>query len=484
MSWPALAQDALVVLYGLVTFLLAGTGLYYGLIAVERVVRTRSKESTGSPTWPDEERPRVTVQVPVYNERHVVGRLLRALVDLEWPADKLQVQVIDDSTDETSTVVAEMLDALGDRGVDVEHIRRQRRDGYKAGAVEQGLETATGEFVAMFDADFVPPPDFLVTTIPHFSDPAVGCVQTRWEHLNESQSWFTRAQAMALDAHFAVEQWVRAAVGSLMSFNATSCVWRRETLDDVGGWSSETVAEDLDLTAQALLSDWEFVYTEGYAVPCEIPVSLSGFVRQQTRWARGSTQNVRKHLGDLLWTDGLTTWARFHSVMHVCHYLFYPLLLAWIVLHVVVTVAGGAPEWLLLAGFLGTTPGPVAFLLLGLVLVDRAHGPRRLLALLPLTLVGIGIAWRMTRATVSGFLEMGGRFDRTPKFGGTGPRRSWGDQQYDQPLETVRSEVLVGGWCVLGTVVALGTASYRMAPSIGFFTIAYVAVAWIAVRER
>lgn len=248
------------VVYGAVTVLLGATGLYYGLLAVERAVRD------GEPPTVDgasEEHPSVTVQVPVYNERNVVGRILDAVGALRWPADRLQVQVIDDSTDDTSTVVAEELAALRERGIDVEHIQRPERDGYKAGAVERGLETATGEFVALFDADFVPAPDFLMETVPHFAAPEVGCVQTRWTHLNEDLSWFTRAQALALDAHFAVEQWVRAQAGSLLSFNATSCVWRRETIEAVGGWSSETVAEDLDLTAAALRDGWRFVYTEG-----------------------------------------------------------------------------------------------------------------------------------------------------------------------------------------------------------------------------
>lgn len=492
MSW--VPYDSLLVLYSLATLLLAATGLYYGLIAVERVVRTRTidgtatgaspDDATASSTWQDGEQPSVTVQVPVYNERHVVGRALRALGDLEWPAGKLQIQVIDDSTDETSAVVAKEFATLRERGINVEHVRLEDRDGYKAGAVEQGLETATGEFVALFDADFVPPADFLTVTMPHFRDPDVGCVQTRWEHLNESHSWFTRAQALALDAHFAVEQWVRAEVGSLMSFNATSCVWRRKTLDDVGGWSSETVAEDLDLTAEALLDGWEFEYTEGYAVPCEIPATLSGFVRQQTRWARGSTQNVRKHIVDLLRADGLSRWAQFHSVMHVCHYLFYPLLLAWILLHVAITVTGQAPRWLLLAGFLGTTLGPIVFLALGQYRVSREGQLRRLVATLPLTLVGIGIAWRMSRAVLSGIVEMGGTFERTPKFGIDGPRRAWSDRRYDQPLERMAPELLAGGWCTLGTALALTYGVYRMAPSMGFFAVAFATVAGIAMQQR
>jgi cellulose synthase/poly-beta-1,6-N-acetylglucosamine synthase-like glycosyltransferase len=483
MTVPPLVADLVLAAYVLATALLAATGLYYGLIAVERVVRTRTDQRSPAPYWPAGDPPAVTVQLPVYDERHVVGDAIRAVGDLDWPAERLQVQVLDDSTDETTAVVAAALSELADRGVDVEHVRREDRAGFKAGAVERGLETATGEFVALFDADFRPPPDFLAATVPQFGDPAVGCVQTRWTHRNESYSWFTRAQALALDAHFAVEQWVRADVGSLMSFNATSCVWRRETLSDVGGWSSETVAEDLDLTAEALLGGWTFVYTEGYAVPAELPATLSAFVRQQTRWARGSTQNVRKHLGDLLRAGELSPWARFHSVMHVGHYLFYPLLLAWLGLHVVATALGLAPRWLLVAGFLGTTPGPIGFLVLGQVHTDRDGRLRRLVGVLPLTLVGVGIAWRMSRAVVSGFLEMGGAFARTPKFGVEGPRRAWSDRRYDEPLATVLPELSLVGWCLLGVVLALSGGAARMAPSVGFFVAAFALVAWLAVTQ-
>lgn len=481
-SWVALARIGLLLVYGLLTLSLATIGLYYALLAVERAVRGHRDE--GTPPEPSNPRPAVTVQVPVYNEQHVVDRVLRAVGNLRWPAEKLQVQVVDDSTDRTAEVVARELARLRDRGIAVEHVQRDERTGYKAGAIEAGLETATGEFVALFDADFVPPEDFLEATVPRFQNPDVGCVQTRWTHLNESYSWFTRAQALALDAHFAVEQWVRAAAGSLLSFNATSCVWRRETLDDVGGWSSETVAEDLDMTAAALRRGWAFVYTEGYAVPCEIPVSLDGFVRQQTRWARGSAQNVRKHLGGILRAASLSPWARFHSVLHVIHYVFYPLLLAWLALHVVVTLTGAPPRWLLVAGFLGTTPGPLAFLAFGQVLSDRDGRLRRLLAVVPLTLVGVGIAARMSRAVVSGITEMGGRFDRTPKFRIEGPRRSWRDSDYATGLGTVVPEAALGVGCTLGAAAALATGSPRMAPSLAFFALAFWSVVGFALWQR
>lgn len=475
-----LVRDAVLVGYVVVTTLVAMAGLYYGLLAVERVLRW------GAEAKPDGGQsvatfPTVTVQIPVYNERHVVGRIIDAIGQLDWPAGRLEVQVIDDSTDDTTAVVARHLADLRESGIAVEHVKREDRTGYKAGAIERGLETASGEFIALFDADFVPPPDFLQETIPRFDDREVGCVQTRWTHLNESHSWFTRAQALALDAHFAVEQWVRARCGSLLSFNATSCVWRRATIEAVGGWSSETVTEDLDLTAAALLDGWEFVYTEGYAVPCEIPASLAGFVRQQTRWARGSTQNVRKHFFGLLRSDSLSTWARFHSTLHVLHYVFYPLLLAWLWLHLLLTVSGSVPRWVLLGGFLGATPGPLAFLAIGQRLTDRRGRLPRFLGVVPLTLVGVGIAWRMSRAVISGFVEMGGAFARTPKFGLVGPRRSWRDRAYADTLDSTALEAGTGAACWLGAAVALATGSLRMAPSLAFFGLAFwtvVAVSW------
>lgn len=476
MSFASLASDVVFVSYALVTAALALVGLYYGLLALERFLRSQRGEPR-TVMGPPENPPMVTVQIPVYNERYVVDRVLDAVSEFDWPASKLEVQIIDDSTDGTTEVIAAAVDRIQLEGLDVTHINREDRTGYKAGATQAGLKQADGEFIALFDADFVPAPDFLERTVPLFEDDRVGCVQTRWAHLNEEYSWFTRAQALALDAHFAVEQWVRAQVGSLMSFNATSCVWRRETIDAVGGWSSDTVAEDLDLTAAALQDEWRFVYTEGYAVPCEIPVTLSGFVRQQTRWAKGSAQNVRKHLRGLLSAPTLSLWARFHSVFHVTHYLFYPLLLAWILLHVAVTFSGDVPTRLLLAGFLGATPGPLIFLALGQVYTDRPGRVRRLLSTVPLTLVGVGMAWRMSRAVIGGLVEGGGRFVRTPKFRIEGPRRSWRDRAYDQPLESVAPELVLGIWCVLGVGLAIWVGAYRMVPSIGFFGACFGTVA-------
>lgn len=478
-----LADGLGLVLYGTVTALLASVGLYYGLIALERVRRGAADDGDARGSLPAD-RPPVTVQIPVYNEQHVVDRVIRAVASLRWPAEKLQVQVIDDSTDRTTAVVARELPALGEQGIAVEHIERETRDGYKAGAVQRGLRSATGDFVAPFDADFVPPPDFLEETIPYFEDPDVGCVQTRWNHLNESYSWLTRAQALALDAHFAVEQWVRARAGSLMSFNATSCVWRRETIRDAGGWSSETVAEDLDLTATALRDGWRFVYTEDYAVPCEIPVTVSGFVRQQTRWARGSAQNVRKHLGGLLRSPDLSPWSTFHSALHVLHYLFYPLLLLWLVSHVLVTLWTDVPRWFLVAGFLGTTPGPLAFLILGQRLTARPGTGKRLLAVVPLTVVGVGMAWRMSKAVVSGLVRPGGAFERTPKFRIEGERRTWRGLEYDRPLGTTGPELLFGGWCALGAVLAVHAGAFRMAPSLAFFAASFWGLVAVARSQR
>ena len=471
----------LVALYLVWTALLGAVGLYYGLLAVQRLV----PDGADAPREAmPAERPPVTVQVPVYNEQHVVDRLLSALGDLAWPSEKLQVQVIDDSTDRTTRVVERELAALRECGIDVQHVRREERAGYKAGAMARGLETATGEFVAVFDADFVPPPDFLETTIPYFADSEVGCVQTRWRHLNESYSWFTRAQALALDAHFAVEQWVRARTGSLLSFNATSCVWRRTTLRAAGGWSDRTVAEDLDLTARALADGWGFVYTEDYGVPCEIPVSLTGFLDQQTRWARGSAQNLRLHWARLLRSPAPSGWGRVHSLLHVLHYVFYPVLLLWLLAHVVVTLTAPVPRWVLVAGFLGATPGPLLFFATGQLFTGRPGRRARLAAVVPLSLVGVGVAWRMSRAVLAGLVRRGGRFVRTPKFRIEAAARSWRGRAYDRPLGTTAPELCLGAWCAGGAGLAVASGLYRMAPSLSFFAASFWAVALLAHRQR
>ncbi|HUV74934.1 MAG TPA: glycosyltransferase, partial [Anaerolineae bacterium] len=233
--------------------------------------------------------PRVTVQLPIFNEAHVVERLIDAAVRLRYPADRFQIQVLDDSIDETTSLARRRVAYHHSQGVDIELIHRYNRADFKAGALRAGMDRATGEFVALFDADFLPPEDFLLKTIPHFSSrPRLGFVQTRWGHINHGYSPLTGAQAIALDGHFAIEQPARHRSGLYLNFNGSAGVWRRECIEDAGGWQGDTLCEDMDLSYRAQLSGWEPLYLRDVVCEAEIPPQIHAFKRQQARWARGS----------------------------------------------------------------------------------------------------------------------------------------------------------------------------------------------------
>lgn len=261
--------------------------------------------------------PRVTVQLPVFNERYVVERLIDAVCALQYPTDRLQIQVLDDSTDDSKALAASRIATWRQRGVDIEHVLRSDRKGYKAGALACGLEKATGDFIAIFDADFVPAPDFLLRTLPPFEDDNVGMVQTRWEHLNRDYSILTRLQAFALDAHFSVEQGGRNAGGHFINFNGTAGVWRKTTIRDAGGWSDDTLTEDLDLSYRAQLKGWRFVFLESTGSPAELPAVMSALKTQQFRWNKGAAECARKNLGKVLRDKKLPLSSKIHAFFHL-----------------------------------------------------------------------------------------------------------------------------------------------------------------------
>jgi len=289
--------------------------------------------------------PRVTVQLPVYNEVHVVARLIDAAVRLEYPAGRLQFQVLDDSTDETTAIARQRVEALRARGVDIVLVRRQGREGYKAGALAHGMGTATGELIAIFDADFVPEPDFLLRTVPHFlTDPHMGFLQTRWGHLNGDYSLLTRAQALALDGHFAVEQTARQRSGWFMNFNGTAGLWRRACIEDSGGWSGDTLSEDLDLSYRAQLAGWQAGYLPQVVAPAEVPPQIAAFKRQQSRWAKGSIQCLRK-LGKDVWRAERSLAARLEGLIHLSSYLAHPLMIVMLLATLPLLLSGARLSW-------------------------------------------------------------------------------------------------------------------------------------------
>jgi cellulose synthase/poly-beta-1,6-N-acetylglucosamine synthase-like glycosyltransferase len=357
--------------------------------------------------------PTVTVQLPVYNEVHVIERLIAAAVALDYPRERLQLQVLDDSNDATTNLAQQAVARARSNGVDIQCLHRASRAGFKAGALAEGLRCARGELLAIFDADFVPPPDLLGRLIPFFDSADVGCVQARWGHLNRDYSLLTRLQAIGIDGHFEVEQRARCEAGLLLNFNGSGGVWRRTCIEAAGGWQSDTLAEDLDLSYRAQLAGWRILYVPEAIVPGELPPQMDALRRQQARWAGGSIRVALKLL-PAVFRSGLSLPAKIEGALHLTGYLVHPLLLATLLLSVPVALGSGhlaslAPFFLMAA------VGP-PFLYLT---AQAQQGARwwRELALAPLLLLlGTGLALNNSVAMARAALGQRPDFQRTPKF--------------------------------------------------------------------
>ncbi len=296
---------------------------FFSLGQLNLALHYRKKKKKSTPVDP-KEWPAVTVQLPIYNEQYVAQRLIESVAKLKY--SNLEIQVLDDSTDETSKIIAELVLKHQKLGLDIHHIQREGREGFKAGALKYGNETAKGKFIAVFDADFLPTEDFLLQTIPGFDSPIIGMVQTRWGHINKGYSLLTQMQAFGLDAHFTVEQAGRHTAGSLISFNGTAGVWRKECINDAGGWSAETLTEDLDLSYRAQLKGWQFKYLEDVIAPAELPVLLPAVKSQQYRWNKGSAETAKKHMGQIM-KSGLKPMQKIHATFHLLNSSIFLLLL-------------------------------------------------------------------------------------------------------------------------------------------------------------
>ncbi len=381
------------------------------------------------PDLPDE-LPRVTVQLPLFNELYVAERLIDAAAALDWPRDRLQVQVLDDSTDETRDVCAARVAHWRARGIDIDHVHRSDRSGFKAGALANGLARATGELVLVLDADFLPPADLLRRAVGHFAAPEVGMVQVRWEHLNRDYSTLTRVQAMLLDGHFVVEQAVRANTGRFFNFNGTAGIWRREAIESAGGWHCDTLTEDLDLSYRALLEGWRFRYVLGQTAPAELPVDMNAFKAQQFRWAKGSVQVARKLLGRVLRAN-VPRHVKVEAVFHLTQNVPYLLTLLLALLVVPATLASGAMSAPVnVALLIGTVGTLAAYCATSQWVVARANPVRVLVDVPALIAVTAGICVSQARAVIEALVGKVSEFVRTPKHGIVGGRQPWRHKRY------------------------------------------------------
>lgn len=427
--------------------------------------------------------PRVTVQLPVYNEAGVIERLVDAASSLDYPKDLLDIQLLDDSTDETTALGRRRAEFWREQGVRIEQLRRGSRIGFKAGALAHGLERARGEFILILDADFVPGPDLIHRLLGPLDDPGVGMVQARWDHLNEDRSPLTRCQALLLDAHFFFEQGGRWAGGRFMSFNGTAGMWRRAALEEAGGWSCDTLTEDLDASYRAQMKGWRFVFRPAIGVPAELPEEVRALEVQQKRWSQGGIETGRKLLPVLLrgpWPFAVKIEAVFHLFGHLAHpltllfaLLLLPSSLAWEAL----ALDPALPLDLLV--FAGAT---LSFLVFYCAAGRRRERPWITLvptALLTMAL-GIGLTATVSGAVLRGIRGRGGDpFHRTPK-------RGTGTKRYSNPSlgADLAAKLLLTAWMSASAVVALRAGLYMALPFILLFGLGYGWLAFGELRDR
>lgn len=401
--------------------------LFYGvhrLSMLSHWLRSRREHRVDPSATPTAARPKVNIQLPIYNERFVAARLIDAVAQLDWPRDRLEIQVLDDSTDETRAIADERAEHWRSLGVEVQVLRRADRTGYKAGALAAGLLTAKGEFVAIFDADFIPERDFLLRTIGSFDDVRVGMVQARWGFVNAEHSWLTRVQALSLGAHFRVEHQVRFLRGLFFNFNGTAGIWRRRAIEEAGGWQADTVTEDLDLSYRAQLAGWRFVYLDDVVVPSELPVTLGALRAQQHRWAKGSIQTARKILPQLLRAE-LPRRVKLEAASHLLGnlgWLLGAILLATLFPAVVYHAGRG---WYQMVTFdLPLLFGSSGAILIYFACAGLADGGRRAWgSILLFPILSIGMTPTISAGVLAGMFSRGGAFERTAKYGVRGRER-------------------------------------------------------------
>jgi cellulose synthase/poly-beta-1,6-N-acetylglucosamine synthase-like glycosyltransferase len=424
--------------------------------------------------------PHVTVQLPLFNEATVAHRLLDAAAAFDYPRELLEIQVLDDSTDETRSIVKAHVGRIRKTGVDMQYIHRTDRVGYKAGALDAGLKTAKGELVAIFDADFIPPTDFLRNVVPHFEDASIGMVQTRWGHLNRSHSLLTQVEGLMLDGHHLVENRARMAAGWLFNFSGTGGMWRREAISEAGGWQHDTLTEDLDLSYRAQLAGWKFVYRSDVVTPAELPEDVSAFRAQQYRWAKGTVQTARKLLARVLSSD-LTFSQKLEAFFHLTPHFAYPLMvtLSVLLLPALLLMPATNAEMMFLIDLplcVGTTGSLVAFYMMAESVQGRSR--REALKYIPaLIALGAGLAPHLTRAVFDGMTSMAGEFVRTPKKGSASGR-------YRARADWPWLEAGLSLFSLVSTIASVHTGHWFATPFAALFAFGYGWVACLVALEQ
>ena len=467
---------ALLIPYFVVLILLATYGIHrYTLVYL---YYKNKKNRTAEPEQKFSELPRVTVQLPIFNEQFVIDRLLQAVCRLDYPREKLEIQVLDDSTDETIDVARGLVEHYTAQGYPITYLHRTNRAGFKAGALHEGMKSASGEFIAIFDADFVPPPDFLQRTIHHFTGENIGMVQTRWTHINRNYSFLTEVEAILLDGHFVLEHSGRARSNVFFNFNGTAGVWRRTAIEAAGGWQHDTLTEDTDLSYRAQLKGWKFIYLQDVECPAELPVEMTAFKTQQARWAKGLIQTGKKILPRVLESDQ-PFHVKLESWYHLTANLSYPLMVVLSVLLLPAMVIRFYQGWFQMLYidiplFLASTFSISSFYLVSQRELFPKTWPRALLYLPFLMALGIGLTVTNTIAVIEALVGRQTAFARTPKYRVESKIDKVRAAKYRKRLGWVPwIELLIGSYFALTVFYALQNENYLTVPFLLLFVVGY-----------
>ncbi len=473
-------------IYALTLTLLCTYGAHrYYIVHIYR----RNKNKEVSPPQRLSNLPRVTIQLPIYNEMYVVERLISSVCKIDYPLDKLEIQVLDDSTDDTQIIACEVVNRFRQRGFDIHYIHREDREGYKAGALREGLSVAKGEFVAIFDADFIPPKNFLRDTIDYFSDPKIGIVQARWGHVNIDYSMLTKAQSILLDGHFMIEQTARFHGGMFFNFNGTAGVLRKECIYDAGGWQHDTLTEDLDLSYRAQLKGWKLVYLKDTVADAELPVDMNAFKSQQHRWAKGGVQTALKILPRLLGESTLPLKIKSEACFHLLGNLSYIFLLVLLVLMFPMAYFWDSVGWekVVLFNLVAISLGTFSFFRFYWITVQEVHGEnwvKYAKHVATAIALGAGISINNSKAVIEALLGKSSEFKRTPKFAVTTKSDNWKKTSYVSSTSiTALIELTIGIFFLFQSVYAIIMGYFGWIPFLLIIQFGFIYTAVLSIMH-
>jgi cellulose synthase/poly-beta-1,6-N-acetylglucosamine synthase-like glycosyltransferase len=452
----------------------------YGVHRYQMVYMYYKHKKSYNPNPPAyfEELPRVTIQLPIYNEQFVIDRLLEAICNMDYPKDKLEIQLLDDSTDETKDVASAMVERYAALGNPIVYMHRENRHGYKAGALDAGLKVAKGDFIAIFDADFVPPPDWLMKVVHHFTEPGIGMVQTRWTHLNRDYSLLTQVEAILLDGHFVLEHGARSRSNDFFNFNGTAGMWRREAISDAGGWQHDTLTEDTDLSYRSQIAGWKFKYLPEIECPAELPIEMTAFKTQQARWAKGLIQTSIKVL-PLIFKSNVPKRIKVEAVYHLTANLSYPLMVVMSALLLPAMIVRFYQGWfqMLLIDvplFTASTLSIAVFYVVSQRVLFPKSWLKTFLYLPILMALGIGLTVTNTKAVMEALFGIKSAFARTPKYSvAKKGEKSKAGKYRKRLLWTPWVELAIGTYFALAIVYTLVNKNFFTVPFLLLFVLGY-----------